>query len=176
MRGSWSPNRIATYWPPLLWPLQRFFPVLLSCSTGGPGAKPFWDMFLISASSLQLQLLNRGPGFLNRILSPTDWTSCAPSHIKVRPPPSSCGRHKSHSFHPSTVKVIFWLSSTGFTCYLHRCISYFDSPAGSGVNIQHYFYIYIYICVCVCVDMRVWFFLCVCHVYFNLNMWLYSTI
>ena len=44
----------------------------------------------------------------------------------------------SHSFNPSTVKVIIsWYSSTGCTCYLHRCISYFDSPAGSEVNIQH---------------------------------------
>ena len=87
-------------------------------------------------------LLNRGPtllgaGFLNRILSLTDCTSCAPSYIIVRRPPS-CGRHKSHSFKPSTVKVIFWYSSTGCTCYLYWCISYFDSPAGSEVNIQHF--------------------------------------
>ena len=91
-------------------------------------------------------LLNRGPGgpaslgagFLYRILSSTDWTSCAPSYIIVRRPPYSCGRHKSHSFNPSTVKVIFWYSSTGFTCYLHRWISYFDCPAGSEVSIQHF--------------------------------------
>ena len=89
-------------------------------------------------------LLNRGlrgpaslgAGFLYRILSPTDWISCAPSYIIVQRPPSFCGRHKLHSFNPSTVKVIFWYSSTGCTCYLHRCISYFDSPAGSEVNIQ----------------------------------------
>ena len=87
--------------------------------------------------------LNRGPtllgaGFLYRILPPTDWTSCALSYIIVQHPPSSCGRHKSHSFNLSTVKVIFWYSSTGCTCYLHRCISYFNSPAGSEVNIQHF--------------------------------------
>ena len=87
-------------------------------------------------------LLNRGPtllgaGFLYRILSPTDLTSCALSYIIVRCPPS-CGHHKSHSFNLSTVKVIFWYSSTGCTCYLHWCISYFDSPAGSEVNIQQY--------------------------------------
>ena len=29
-------------------------------------------------------------------------------------------------------------SSTGCTCYLHRCISYFDSLAESGVNMQHF--------------------------------------
>ena len=88
-------------------------------------------------------LLNRGPTllgavFLYHILSPTNWTSCALSYITVRRQPSSCGRHKSHSFNPSTVKVIFWYSSTGCTCYLHRCISYFDSPARSKVNIQQY--------------------------------------
>ena len=78
-----------------------------------------------------------GAGFLYRTLSPTNWYSCAPSYIIVRLPPSSCGRHKLHSFKPSKVKVIFRYSSTGFTFYLHRCISYFDSPAGSEVNIQH---------------------------------------
>ena len=58
-------------------------------------------------------LLNRGPGgpaslgagFLYYIFSLTDWTYCAPSYLIVRRPPSSCGRHESHSFNPSTVKV-----------------------------------------------------------------------
>ena len=77
-----------------------------------------------------------GAGLLYCILIPTDWTSRAPSYIIVQHPHSSCGRHKSYSFNPSTVKVIFWYSSTGCTCYLHRCISYFDCPAGSEVNIQ----------------------------------------
>ena len=101
-------------------------------------------------SDLQLQLLNRGPevslswvlvfstaSYLQLVLSPTDWTSCALSYIIVRRPLSSFGRHKSHSFNPSTVKVIFWYSSTRCTFYLHWCISYFDSPAQSEVNIQH---------------------------------------
>ena len=92
---------------------------------------------LISNSSdPQLRLHNWGPtlkdaGFLYRILSPTDWISWALSYIIVQRPPSSCGRHKLHSFNPSTVKVILCYSSTGCTCYLHRCITYFDSPAGS---------------------------------------------
>ena len=95
-------------------------------------------------------LLNRGPGgpaalgagFLYRILSPTRLfpdlliSYLHPGYIIVQHPLSSCGRHKSHLFNPSTVKVIFWYSSTGCTCYLHRCISYFDRPAGSEVNIQ----------------------------------------
>ena len=65
VRGSWRPNRTATYWSPLLWP----------------------SAFL----SRSLGLLNRGPsglaslgaGFLCRILSPTDWISCALSYITV---------------------------------------------------------------------------------------------
>ena len=36
----------------------------------------------------------------------------------------------SHSFNPSTVKVISRYFSTGSTCYLHRCISYVDCLAG----------------------------------------------
>ena len=41
MRGSWRPNRTATYWPPFRWPQQHFFPVLLGCSTGGLGGPAF---------------------------------------------------------------------------------------------------------------------------------------
>ena len=95
-------------------------------------------------------LLNLGPGgpaslgasFLYRILYATDWTSCAPSNIIIQRPHSSCGRHKSHLFNPSTVKGIFWYSSTGRICYLHGCISYFDSPSGLEVNIQQSSLIY----------------------------------
>ena len=103
---------------------QRFFPVLLGCSTGGLEAQPLWVLVFSTTSYLQL------------IWSLTDWISCALSYIIVQHPPSSCGRHKLHSFNPSTVNVIFWYFSTGCTCYLHRCISYFDSPTGSKVNMQ----------------------------------------
>ena len=57
------------------------------------------------------------PHLISKWSDPADWTSCAPSYIIVRRTPS-CRRHKSHSFNPSTVKVIFWYSSTGCTCYL----------------------------------------------------------
>ena len=59
-------------------------------------------------------------GFLYRILSPThlipNWLNfqCTELYNSSRPP-SSYGRHKSHSFNPSTFKVIFWYSSTGCT-------------------------------------------------------------
>ena len=52
VRGSWRPNRTATYWPPLFWP--RFFPVLLCCSTGGLGAQLLWVLVFSTASYLQL--------------------------------------------------------------------------------------------------------------------------
>ena len=91
MRGSWRPNGTATYWPPLLWPCQRFFPVLQGCSTGawGPSLSGTCSSFqhLLSNWS-DLQLLNRrssGPpllcaGFLYRILSPNGLISnwCSP--------------------------------------------------------------------------------------------------
>ena len=124
MRGSWRLNRAATYWPPLSAFLSRS-PGLLNRGPGGPASL--------------------GAGFLYCILSPTRLISRLPdflsslSYIIVQCPPSSCGRHKSHSYNPSMVKVIPWHSLTRCTCYLHRCISYFGSPAGSEVNIQQYF-------------------------------------
>ena len=111
-----------------------------SCSTGVLGAQPLWDMVLIPASSLQLtwgselQLLNRGSwgppllgaGSLYSILSPTNSNFlCTVLYYCFTPT----------QFNLSTVKVIPLIPSTGYTCYLHWCISYFDSSA--GVNMQH---------------------------------------
>ena len=100
--------------------------------TWGPSLSGCWFSLLhlfSNSSDLQtdysgvwgLPLL--GAGFLYRILSPTDWISCALSYIIVQRPPSSCGRHKAHSFNPFTVKVMFCYSSTGCACYLYTCIS-----------------------------------------------------
>ena len=53
-------------------------------------------------------------------------TSCLhPGYIIVRHLPSSCGRHKSHSVQPVHGQGYILISSTGCTCYLHRCISCF---------------------------------------------------
>ena len=81
MRESWRLNRTATYWTPLYWPLQHFFPVLLGCSTGGLGAQSLWVLVFSTATYLQL------------VWSPTDWISGALSYIIVQQPLSSCGRH-----------------------------------------------------------------------------------
>ena len=86
-----------------------------------------------------------GAGFLYRILSPThliskltDFLSSPELYNNLTSTLLLASVTISHSFNPSTVKVIIsWYSSTRCTCYLHWCISYFDSSAGSEVNIQH---------------------------------------
>ena len=75
-----------------------------------------------------------GADFLYRVLSLTDWTSCAPSYIIVHRPPSFCGRHKSHSFNSSTVKVISWYSSTEYPCYLHSAFPILTAWPGPICN------------------------------------------
>ena len=113
---------------PTLLSITVFFPVLLGCSAGGLEAQPLLDMFLNPASSLQLI---RSPT-ANFLSSPGLYNNLMPTLL-----PASVTI--SHSFNLSTVKVIIsWYSPTGCTCYLHRCISYFDSLAGSEVNMQDF--------------------------------------
>ena len=120
---------------------QRFFPVLLGCSIEGLGAQPLWVLVFSTASYLhssdpQLSIGGlRAPSAgcwlsLLRLVSNWSGLQTALSYIIVQRPPS-CGRQKLHSFNPSTVKATLCYSMTGCTCYLHRCISYFDSPAES---------------------------------------------
>ena len=127
-------TKTATYWPPLLWLSQRFFPVLLGCSIGGSWAQP---------------LLGHGPH--SSIFSPTDSTFLSPGlYDNLTSTYFQRASKFRTQFNPSTVKVApdLLISSTGCTCYLHRWISYFDILAGSEVNMQHVqveFNIYIYI-------------------------------
>ena len=68
-----------------------------------------------------------GAGSLYSILSPTNSNFlCTELYYCFTPT----------QFNMSTVKVIPLIPSTGCTCYLYRCISYFDSSA--GVNMQQY--------------------------------------
>ena len=86
-------------------------PGLLNRGPGGPASLSAGFLFHIlsptrlipnsQSGAWGLPLL--GAGFLYRILSPTDWISCALRYIIVQRPPSSCGRHKLHSFNASTV-------------------------------------------------------------------------
>ena len=82
-----------------------------------------------------------GAGFLYSILTPTDLNFLSPGLYNNLTPTYflRASQFRTH-FNPSTVKVApdILISSTGCTCYLHRCISYFDSLAGSEVNIQHF--------------------------------------
>ena len=81
-------------------------------------------MVLIPASSLQLI-----------------WTFCRRGYISIWRPPTSCDRHNfALNSTLLTVKIAsdLLISSTGCTCYLLRCISSFDSLAGSEFNMQQY--------------------------------------
>ena len=92
-----------------------------NCSIGGPGYPLCWLLVLSTASYLQL-------------IS----TFCRRGYIIIWHPLFFLRASQfCTQFNPSTIKVISWYSSTGCTCYLHMCISYFDSLAGSEVNIQH---------------------------------------
>ena len=118
VRGSWRPNKDCNILTPQLsWLSQPFFPVLMGCSTRGLGGSLCWDIVLIPASSLQLI-----------------WTSCRRGDIIIWRSPTSCERHNSHSIQPLDSQGRLLISSTGCTCYLHWCISSFDSFA--RVNMQ----------------------------------------
>ena len=95
------------------------------------------------------RLLRRGPGGPtslghvphSSIFSPTHWTSCAPSYIIIwRALFFLRASQFRTQFNPSTVKVISWYSSSGCTCYLHWCISYFDSLARVNMFLYYYYY------------------------------------
>ena len=121
---SWRPNRTATYWPPthtLLAIIAFFFrsPGLLNRGPGGPAYAGTWFSFqhlLSNCSELPVA------GVCNNL---TSTYFLRASQFRTQ-------------FNPSTVKVTpdLLISSTGCTCYLHRCVSSFDSLAGPEVNMQ----------------------------------------
>ena len=71
MRGSWRPNRTATYWPPSYGHSSVSFPFswLLNRGPSLSGTCSSFQHLLSNWSDLQ-----------------TDWTSCALSYIIVQPP------------------------------------------------------------------------------------------
>ena len=91
-------------------------------------------------------LLNRGPGGQpllghgshSSIFSPTDLNFLSPGLYNTLTSTYFLWASQFRTqFNPSIVKVApDLISSTGCTCYLHRCISSFDSWAGSEVNMQ----------------------------------------
>ena len=106
--------------PPTLLAIIAFFsrsPGLLNWGPGGPTSAGTWFWFQHLLSNWSELLL---PGLYNN-LTPTYFLWASHSH-SIQPVDSQG--------HPQ-------ISSTGCTRYLHRCISYFDSSAGSKVNIQY---------------------------------------
>ena len=113
-------------------------PGLLNRGPRGPASAGTWFSF----QHLSPTVLNfLSPGLYNNLTSTyflrasqfaLDSQGC-PSTVKVAPD------LLDRQGRPSTVKVApdLLISSSGCTCYLHRCISSFDSLAGSEVNMQH---------------------------------------
>ena len=94
-----------------------FFPFSLAAHLGAWGPSFCWDMVLIPASSLQLIR-----------------TSCRRGYIIIWRPPTSCERHNLHPVQPLDSQGHPLISSTGCTCYLHGCISSFDSLAWGNMQ------------------------------------------
>ena len=115
--GDWT--KTATYWPPSSSSVSFSFFWVAQPEARGPSS--LLSAVLSTVSFLHMTEFRSSPELYNNLTF-----TFLPACVTI-----------SHSFNPSTVKVIIsWYSSTGCTCYLHRCISYFDSLAGSEVNIQ----------------------------------------
>ena len=132
VRGSWRPNKdcnILT--PPSLLAITAFLscsPGLLNQGPGGPASARTWFSFQHLLSNWSELPVARVIWWFDAHLFPAS----VPIYTQ---------------FNPSTVKVTpdLLIPSTGCTCYLHRCISSFDSLTGSEVNMQHiYLHTHIY--------------------------------
>ena len=116
--GVGDRTKTATYWPHNSSGYHSLsFPFSWTAQPGAWGPSLCWDMVHIPASSLQLI-----------------WTSCRQGHITIWRPSTSCERHNLHSIQPLDSQGLPLISLTRCTCYLHWCISFFDSLA--GVNMQ----------------------------------------
>ena len=94
------------------------FPFSWAAHPGAWGPSLCRDMVLVPASSLKLL-----------------WNSCRQGYIIIWRTPTSCERQNSHSIQPFDSQVCLLISLTGWTCFLCRCISSFDSLA--GVDMLH---------------------------------------
>ena len=114
VKGSWRPNRTATYWAPLLWPSALCLshsPGLLNRRPRGPHR---WMLAFSTASCHQ------------RVWSPkpTDFLS-SPSYIIVQSPTQHLPitGHRDVSL-PLSLEWHVWLSSSGNNCHaIHRSLS-----------------------------------------------------
>ena len=123
MRGGWRPNKDCRILTPTLLAIKVFIsrsPWLLNRRPGGPASAGHGSHSSIF-SPTHLNFLS--PGIYNNL---TSTYLLRASQFRTQ-------------FNLSTVKVApDLISLTGCTCYVHRCISSFDSLAGSVVNMQHF--------------------------------------
>ena len=115
--ADWTDCNILTDIPLSLAALLSRSAGLLNRGSWGPS--PLWELVLTTASYLQLTQPVCGNGLYNCLTSTCFlWAS----HL-----------HPIQSVHSQCYTLI---SSTGCTCYLHRCFSYLT--ARPWVNMQHY--------------------------------------
>ena len=111
---SWRLNRTATYWPPNSSGYSSIsFPFSWAAQLGAWGPNLCWDMVLIPASSLQLI-----------------WTSCRTGLYNNLMPTYFLRASHLYSIQPVDSQGYPLISSTGCTCYLHRCISHLTARLG----------------------------------------------
>ena len=60
VRGSWRPNRTATYWPPLLWSISVSFSFSRAAQPGAPSAGCWFSLPHLVSNWSGLQTLSRG--------------------------------------------------------------------------------------------------------------------
>ena len=89
------------------------FPFSLAAQPGAWGHGLCWDMILIPASS-----------------SPTAWLPVAPGLYNYLSSTYFLWHHNFHSIQPVDNQGYPPISSTGCTCYLHRCISHLKARLG----------------------------------------------
>ena len=135
---SWRLNKAATYWPPALLAIAALLshPVgLLNQGPWGPSSLLglvftcsncyHWLHTLIS-NKLELPV---APGYITASAHLLQWAS----HL--------------HSIQPVHSQGYPLISSTGYTCYLHRCISYLKTRAGRRTICYKLFEIAVLICI-----------------------------
>ena len=145
MRSELETEQNCNILTPILMAITAFLsrsPGLLNQRPGGPaslGDGPHFSIF--SPTDLRLWTPTataqsgawgsplQGAGSLYSILSPTNSNFLLTELYYCFTPTQ---------FNLLTFKVIPLIPSTGCTCYLHRCISYFNSSA--GVTMQHEYF------------------------------------